>query len=263
VTVGSSNYKFFSSMQIMTGAIFFVLGCSPFVANKVDMRQEVSTLSPHLTKLITNFKATVKSEIYREILLATQKFVNNNSIHGVSPPYCDLWKEECKDQMAEAFNDAVEGGKKPDVFCSHRAFVMRLILSYGYGLKTRRVNLVNRTMSGHVMVEVYNPDTQRWELYDPDYYIYYQTGGKVLSLEDVIRLDPENDYVPCSSKGCGWEIIHSREGLNPHVLKGNFFYGVGFSEGEIAFVNSRNFTKPVDLNWVKAHTKTSNVLVFK
>ena len=60
--------------------------------------------------------------------------------------------------------------------------------------------------NSHVVVEVKNERTRKWELYDPTYQIYWknnETGGRA-SLRDLV-FSGDFDFVPCHDKSrCGY-----------------------------------------------------------
>ena len=54
----------------------------------------------------------------------------------------------------------------------------------------------------HVFVEVFNPETNAWEVQDPDYNISWKVmaDGRTASIRDLVSL-PSDDFFPCYADG--------------------------------------------------------------
>ena len=139
-------------------------------------------------------------------------FVNLNSIHlGAASPY----DTSAVDQMSADILKFMDGSADaPSIKCGHRAKLQMAILSQA-GVQSRIVNLLTEfqgRLEGHVFLEILNPETQGWEVSDPDFNIYYSDGQKRLSLVDLITLET-NAFAPCRNNVCGWNIADTHDGI--------------------------------------------------
>ena len=145
---------------------------------------------------------------------ATRNFVRENSDHGDGPwfeqhasdyPYVIrmLYLTSIGDKMAE----------RPVLQCGNHAATMATILNQkGYVYRfVRALSGKHNPLQDHVILEVFNKDTDRWELHDPNYnvkYVYAKT-REVASLSEVAMADDlAQSIIPCvvgNDRDCGWE----------------------------------------------------------
>ncbi|MCI5166373.1 MAG: hypothetical protein D3903_09810 [Candidatus Electrothrix sp. GM3_4] len=72
--------------------------------------------------------------------------------------------------------------------------------------------------ASHTFLEVFNTDTESWEIQDPDYNIYYvdeRTGNSIATLNLIFG--NVDFFTPISDKGKGWGVN------NVEQLKENYF----------------------------------------
>ena len=172
----------------------------------------ISTLSKNTNELSEFVNSSVKDLNY---VNKVREFVNNNTWHSGFWTICD--QESCLEDLIQATIDYINtGDNPPEVFCSHRAILMRAILE-SEGIPTRFINIRNDLDEGHVYLEVFINGI--WHIQDPDYNVYFKhiLTGDYLSSEQLKWLPP-SIYKPCSNKGCGWNLIHSKDVYEPNML---------------------------------------------
>jgi len=100
--------------------------------------------------------------------------------------------------------------------CGDRAQVLRVLLVKA-GMSARLVNIATDAwddqLNGHILVEVLNPDTQDWELIDPDFGVHYETSGRRIGLIEAVTMGPSS-FVACKHNVCDWahaDILRVRD----------------------------------------------------
>jgi len=90
--------------------------------------------------------------------------------------------------------------------CGDRAHVLRILLVKA-GMQARLVNIASDwwddKLHGHILVEVLNPDTQVWELIDPDFGVHYGDGARRVGLIEAVTKGPSG-FQPCKDAVCDW-----------------------------------------------------------
>ncbi len=101
--------------------------------------------------------------------------------------------------------------ERPQLKCDHRALAMETLL-LALGRQARLVHVFGIPEQGpaadHSMVEVFNPDSLRWELQDPYYNVVYvdrATRRRASALE-IVLVGYER-FEPCSGKQCGADAL--------------------------------------------------------
>jgi hypothetical protein len=142
------------------------------------------------------------------ITRAVMEFVHDNSLHLVD-----------EEHGAYAFNELLVTNKlllayqgheneKPHLSCGPRSCLMRDLLTR-FGIGARIVQLfsdAHRDVKGHRLVEVFNPETQEWEVWDPDHRVTYVDAltRKSLDIMDILLVDLEK-VVPKDGHIEGWK----------------------------------------------------------
>lgn len=146
-------------------------------------------------------------------------WVNQNSIHLIDKAHAQyafnvpkvismLWQTYLTDQAP------------PHLSCGPRAAAMQAILNK-LGMQNRTVFIFTDNyaqVQSHTFLEVFNRDTQKWEIQDPDFNIYYidVRTQKRLATADLIWGDLDM-LVPKSMTAQGWEEN------NVVILKQDYF----------------------------------------
>ncbi|HXG78840.1 MAG TPA: hypothetical protein VNJ31_05845 [Methyloceanibacter sp.] len=146
-------------------------------------------------------------------------FINENSIYKVDAKF---WAN--RGNPANYAADLIAHAKDPSnepahMECSTRSNLMARVLNV-LGFKTRIVALfsTDETYGSHSFLEVMNPETGRWETYDPTFNVYWRKegGGDRISLAELAEVIDEIE--PCGPTGCGWDYVN-REGARIIRLK--------------------------------------------
>lgn len=148
-----------------------------FESNKKEKAKELVSIERKIVELINESRPKTKTEFIDE----TRKFVYENSINiykdSSEPPEEDIelaWKMTYA--LDSLYLSKITGDGEPArLACGSRALVMSKILD-GAGIQSRVVDLISDDfdyLAFHTLLEVFNPESQRWEIQDPDSNSYY------------------------------------------------------------------------------------------
>lgn len=140
-----------------------------------------------------------------QLIDSVRNFVYSNSVHGEARGFTDT---RCIEQSLWSYYKTKENA--PRLTCGPRAKIMKLILDH-FHIKSRIVHIYNDTndqIRSHTFLEVYNKDSNNWEIQDPDYNIVYldKITSKRVATADIIFGDNKT-IIPCSSISQGWDSI--------------------------------------------------------
>lgn len=161
------------------------------------------------------------------IIRATMEYVHNNSLHLIDDEhkrYAFNIPYVLNKMYLASFGDIKE---KPHLSCGPRAYAMRVILSR-FNIYSRLVQVYSdeyETHEGHRLLEVYNPDSQSWEVWDPDYGVTY-VDRETKNPVDILTLvfSDKNNFIPIGISNEGWKITKTER------LKNNYFKAVLFEK---------------------------------
>lgn len=155
-----------------------------------------------------------KSEISKDMtvqekadMLRTK--IHMNSVHKIDEEFYSYWKD--KEELLTRLNNHIENPQSfppPHMECSVRATLLYQALDK-LGARLRIINLheYKPDYPAHVLIEIYNADTGKWELQDPDYNIFWrdlESGGRA-GIEDILAR-PVEEFTPCYSEDkCGYD----------------------------------------------------------
>ena len=100
-------------------------------------------------------------------------------------------KDWSKSNVAEMFAAGLNG---ESYLCGDIA-KMFIVLVQSKGFHARKIGLNRSDGIGHVVVEVYNPTSQKWVLFDPTNNIYYKFDNKILNAIELMRLIKDNNKI--------------------------------------------------------------------
>lgn len=157
-----------------------------------------------------------------------RNWVNTNSIHLIDAEH-DSYAFNVPQVLAKLNAHAQNRGKKPHLSCGPRAYVMKAILD-AMNIQNRIIDLFGLTETGenslkvspHTLIEVYEADTKKWALQDPDFNIAYANTvtHEYQSAEQMLTLKAhEKGY-----ETAGYEIENLLNLQN--TVKGLFEWGV-------------------------------------
>jgi hypothetical protein len=227
------------------------------------------------SRTIENTKAKIEKDILSnplspsEIIKVTMEYVHNNSLHLIDDEH-----RKYSGNIPHVLNKiylASEGdvSEKPHLSCGPRAYAMKTILSQ-FNIYSRLVQIYSdeyETHEAHRLLEVYNPDNQSWETWDPDYgvtYIDRQTNNSV-DILSLVFLDKEN-FIPVGVSGEGWKKTKTE------VIRDNYFESVLFETdggmtNAVIIVNTdlfnmeKVFSSGLTFNaWAKKHYSSPRII---
>lgn len=172
-------------------------------------------------------------------------FVHDNSLHLVDDEH-----------SAYAFSDllvtkklllAYQGheNEKPHLSCGPRACLMRDVLRR-FGIGARTVQLfsdAHEEVQGHRLLEVFNPETQTWEVWDPDYRVTYVDAltKKSLDIMDILLADLEK-ILPKDGNTEGWKETNTVRLKEENYFRAVIFEGPGRQMlNSVAVINQQKF----------------------
>jgi hypothetical protein len=151
--------------------------------------------------------------------------VNRHTIHCIDDWHDRNWDK--RDLVLSHLYRAMIGdaSARPHSSCGPRCMIMAWILQ-SYGIPSRHIGVMTSKYSeyivGHQQIEILNPDTGRWELYDPSWNVHFlneKSGERVSALDLYFQpmkrdLDSEpviNGILPCNHNGShkGWHGCYS------------------------------------------------------
>jgi len=99
-----------------------------------------------------------------------------------------------------------EGTPAPQMFCDGLSTTMLTVLRE-LGIESHTIYLYGQApgwISQHTMLEVFNPDTQRWQVQDPAFNAHYIDAdtGERLSIEQMV-FESLDDIMGCQNGVCG------------------------------------------------------------
>ncbi len=181
-------------------------------------------------------------------------FVNTNSIHKIDD---EFWSYRNDDALvvSRLIDRYLGRGDPPHLECSGRSGVMGKIIRR-IGMDVRSVSIYQHRQSvgfrSHTFLEVFNGQTSRWEIADPEYDLYYvdRITGARASTQDLLTR-PLDEFIPCSESGrCGWHITSS-DGAKAGNLSDYFGLAAVKHNGKrLLMVNNQRFDleKPVEVD---------------
>jgi hypothetical protein len=133
-------------------------------------------------------------------------WVHRNSVHQIDADH-DRYAFDTRRVLSMVWSTYRDGAEPAHLSCGPRALLMRRILEE-LGIESRVTMVFTDDFSevmSHTFLGVYDRDSKRWEIQDPDFNVYYEsaaTGLRASTLELVFGdLD---DFVPRTPEKAGW-----------------------------------------------------------
>lgn len=211
-------------------------------------KQEATLLLPQYQKPLRAIVDKLNAGHYptmHDRISAIRNWVNTNSVHLIDDEHDSYaFHVPTAIKKLNEFNDGA--GSRPHLSCGPRAYAMKEILD-AMGIESRIIDLFvireNGSPDSHTLIEVFNNETDRWELQDPDFnvvyvssisrailssqcaisapsYIHYKSNGfDIENLENLVNTVEQffqlgvlyrNSYDGCRSwflRGQGWNGI--------------------------------------------------------
>ena len=181
-----------------------------------------------------------------EVIRNVVEFVHDNSLHLLDEEYIAYAFKTpyVLKRIMEKHRD--DSRRAPHLSCGSRSLVAKEILG-NMGIRARLVQVYSDyypNVEGHRMLEIFNPETKSWEVWDPDYRVTYIDSVTSLRV-DIMQLirDRSMRVIPQSETGRGWALASPSTDLEPkglHYFKAVMFEGSG-SPTSVIVVNQLKF----------------------
>ncbi|MCI5064539.1 hypothetical protein MRY87_02310 [bacterium] len=166
-----------------------------------------------------------------ELLEQVLNFVHDHSVHEMNERNSrhGIHVPTVIDQMVRVMEG--EDTERPALTCGPRAMIMSIILQQ-FQIDSRIIQIYSDsydTVQSHRLLEVFNPETRQWEMWDPDYRVAYidrRTGRGVDSIS-LIQGEKEN-FAPRNGELVGWEVTAEQHGRSLTRVRDNYFKAVMF-----------------------------------
>jgi hypothetical protein len=144
---------------------------------------------------------------FHQFLDSVRYFVHDNSVRGrLGDGTYGVYQNNRPLVIKRLLKTKKEGAAPPELLCSSRVGAMQQILD-DFGYQSRMTHLFAQGPGSHTFLEVRNPDTNEWEIQDPDYNLVYEDlrTGKRLGVNDIV-LKSLSSIVPCKrNDDCSWD----------------------------------------------------------
>lgn len=136
-------------------------------------------------------------------------FIWRNSTHNIDDEFRSHWGNTPLIVSKMIAYTQGERADPPHMECSSRSGLVQTILeSLGYRVRSVDIYRHAANFPGHSFIEMMNPQTQRWEIIDTDYNLFWIRADKVRAgIADIVAANTQDDVTPCrTSEQCGWDI---------------------------------------------------------
>ena len=179
-----------------------------------------------------------------EIIRRTMEFVYNNSVH-----LSDEEHHKYALNMPLVINKLLlvyqgHDSEKPHLSCGPRSYAMMEIL-FRFGIISRLVQVFSddyQQVKGHRLLEVFNPETESWEAWDPDFRVTFidPDSKRRLDIMEIVFGDKEK-VVPQDGAIMGWEETKTTH-LREHYFEAVLFEGINSGmANSIVIINRHEF----------------------
>jgi hypothetical protein len=187
-----------------------------------------------------------------EIIRRTMEFVHNNSVHLIDEEHrkyafdMPLVLNKLMPLVINKLLLAYQGhdSEKPHLSCGPRSYAMREIL-IRFGIISRLVQVFSddyQQLKGHRLLEVFNPETESWEVWDPDFRVTFidPDSKRRLDIMEIVFGDKEK-VVPQDGAIMGWEETKTTH-LREHYFEAVLFEGINIGiPNSILIINRHEF----------------------
>jgi hypothetical protein len=176
---------------------------------------------------VVKIKETLDSRNFHnttELLDCVMELANRHTIHLIDAWHDQNWNNQ--DIVLAHLYRAMLGDTtaRPHSSCGPRCMIMAWILQ-SYGIQSRQIGIFSskypERIVGHQQIEILNPDSGKWELYDPTWNVHFvdEKNGERRSVVDVYfrPVKPADDgrsriegIVPSNDDGTvkGWDALY-------------------------------------------------------
>ncbi len=132
---------------------------------------------------------------FLEVVDYTRKLVYENSIHKIDVEHDSYAfnKQIVTKKLWQSYN----GKEKPHLSCGPRSYAMKDLLSE-LKIKSRIVDVFqDEELNSHTFLEVYNSNTDKWHIQDPDFNVIYvnKNARRLSALDLLTKADEKVSYL--------------------------------------------------------------------
>ncbi len=178
-------------------------------------------------------------------IISLRHCVFMNTIFTTDKRMGEMWQDRAA--MMDWLEDYSSKSRRapPPMECSYRARTLgRTLRVLGYQAHTIVVTRGADNFNDHVIVEVLNPDTKKWEIQDPSFDVQYvaKKDKSVMSIKDLLTVDFDK-MIPCNYEGkCDWlmktmedfDVVRNQDYMGSAYIKHDktLYLGRGFNENK-------------------------------
>lgn len=165
-------------------------------------KQEATLLLPQYQQPLRAIVGKLNAGYYPSMhdrISAIRNWVNTNSVHLIDDEHDSYaFHVPTAIKKLNEFNDGT--GSRPHLSCGPRAYAMKEILD-AMGIESRIIDLFvireNGRPDSHTLIEVFNTETCKWELQDPDFNVAYTLVGKsgVACVAELLQKNDQASYL--------------------------------------------------------------------
>lgn len=203
----------------LTALAITIIAIVFYAANKYDDFNKDLVIDAYNEEIIS-LMAFPEDANFHDKIDYIREYIASHSEININEEFYSIWRSQ--EKILSTFIAGIK--KERDTFvpleCATRTGIMQgILLNLGYNVRTLYVyNAHTEALAGHVILDVFNPDTGKWESQDSRYDLYWkniETGQRVSFVDIIGKADK---HQPCNTQKCGWAIV-SHEGEVAETLR--------------------------------------------
>lgn len=215
----SRKLAFTNSLALLAGAVLSLhllwLGVQqrPVHPLMSYWKDRLLELDPRYRSAMDHIVAEIEAQPARDRsarLAQVRHWVYDNSVHRIDAEHAAYAFQTSKviPLLWNARRGVVD---PPHLSCGPRAYAMKAILSRLH-IDSRVIevftSVVTSSLQSHTFLEVWNEETGRWEIHDPDYDLTYidRETREAVDIHRLVFGNPDG-VLPISESGEGWEQL--------------------------------------------------------
>ena len=223
------SWSMLRGLPLKIGALCTVLTVTAYFGidefTKYQQRQEIALRAE---SIVRHLLPDLSKRSFHEKVDSVRRFIRAHSTNDSAGEFVafsgrtfyDYWKDY-PFMLDSMIRHASKPMPKIELDCSTQSAIMTQILEQ-LGIEHRRVAVYRHAPNypGHSFLEVFNYETDKWEVQDPHFDIFWRhiPTDMRASIEELVG-SPYSDIEPCLSDGmCGWDIANE-EGYKPRNIK--------------------------------------------
>ncbi len=212
--------KYAYPAALLLAVVAVVLCVRKFPDMKADMLEQMRRSE------IYELSGVDKAKRFHGKIDTLMAFVHDNSVQSIDDEFWDDFRNKPRTLDKLIAHAKGESNDLPHMECSTRSKLLLLLVRKA-GFEAHMIDLFKYLpeYDSYVVVEVRNPDTGLWEVYDPTYKIHWkrEDSNARASIRDLV-FTPGFPFSPCLDEiRCGYARADAREKI-PESVKD--FYGL-------------------------------------